>query len=134
MGREQRQKLPPGTFCYLCGNPIADGEEWNRDHVPPRRLFAKRVRQQHSPQLDSLPTHTACNTAYASDEDYFVTALVGQHGTALAKAVFEDIKRGAAKGKGIGLIKTILSQFGKVRTVDGAMLFALDTNRANRAV
>ena len=134
MGREQRLKLPPDTFCYLCGMPIVDGEQWNRDHVPPRRLFAKSVRKRYSPQLDSLPTHAACNFAYASDEDYFVTALVGQHGTAWAKAVFEDIRRGIAQGKGIGLIKTILSQFGKVRTADGAMLFALDTSRANRAI
>jgi hypothetical protein len=136
MGREQRsrRRLPPGTFCYLCGNPITEGEEWNRDHVPPQRLFAKAVRKQYSPQLDWLPTHIACNSAYASDEDYFITALVGQHGTRWAKAVFEDIRRGVAKGQGIGLIKTILGQFGKVRTADGAMLFALDANRANRAI
>lgn len=136
MGREQRsrRRLPPGAFCYLCGNLLTDGEDWNRDHVPPQRLFAKTVRRQYSPQLDWLPTHIACNSAYASDEDYFVTALVGQHGTAWAKAVFEDVRRGVAKGQGIGLIKTILGQFGKVRTADGAMLFALDTNRANRAI
>jgi hypothetical protein len=118
----------------LCGNPIAESEEWNRDHVPPQRLFAKSVRKQYSPQLDWLPTHIACNSAYASDEDYFVTALVGQHGTQWAKAVFEDIRRGVTKGQGIGLIKMILGQFGKVRTADGAMLFSLDANRANRAI
>lgn len=136
MGREQRsrKRLPPGTFCYLCGKPIGEDEDWNRDHVPPQRLFAKTIRRQYSPQLDWLPTHVACNSAYASDEDYFVTALVGQHGTAWAKAVFEDIKRGIATGKGIGLIKTILGQFGKVQTTDGAVLFALDANRANRAI
>ena len=32
------------------------------------------------------------------------------------------------------MIKTILGQFGKVRTSDGTMLFALDANRANRAI
>jgi hypothetical protein len=136
MGREQRSRrnLPNDTFCYLCGEPIVDGEEWNRDHVPPQRLFAKSVRRQYSPQLDWLPTHVACNSAFASDEEYLVTALVGQHGTAWAKAVFEDIKRGVAKRSGVGLIKTILGQFGKVTTADGARLFALDTNRANRAI
>jgi hypothetical protein len=136
MGHEQRsrRRLAPGTFCYLCGDPIAQGEEWNRDHTPPQRLFAKSVRKRYSPQLAWLPTHIACNSAYASDEDYFVTALVGQHGTEWAKAVFEDIRRGVAKGQGIGLIKTILGQFGKGRTADGAMLFALDANRANHAI
>lgn len=136
MGRDQRsrRKLTPDTFCYLCGKLIAEGEEWNRDHVPPQRLFAKSVRQQHSPQLDWLPTHVACNSAYRDDEDYFVTALVGHHGTAWAKAVMEDIRRGAAKGQGTGVIRTILSQFGKVTTSAGERVFALDTNRANRAI
>src|SRR5713101_2832515 len=48
MGREQRsrRKLPAGTFCYLCGKPITEDQEWNRDHVPPQRLFAKSVRRQ----------------------------------------------------------------------------------------
>jgi hypothetical protein len=113
---------------------IAEGEDWNRDHVPPQRLFAKSVRKQRAVQLDWLPTHNACNSAYASDEDYFVTALVGQHGTEWAKAVFADIRRGVARGQGVGLIKTILGQFGKVTTSDGTMLFALDANRANRAI
>lgn len=65
MGRDQRsrRKLAQGTFCYLCGKVIAEGEEWNRDHVPPQRLFAKSVRQQYSSQLDWLPTHVACNSA-----------------------------------------------------------------------
>jgi len=42
MGHEQRsrRRLAPGTFCDLCGNVIAEGEDWNRDHVPPQRLFA----------------------------------------------------------------------------------------------
>jgi hypothetical protein len=128
------RRLPPGTFCYLCGKVIAEGEDWNRDHVPPQRLFAKSVRKQRAVQLDWLPTHNACNSAYASDEDYFVTALVGQHGTEWAKAVFADIRRGVARGQGVGLIKTILGQFGKVTTSDGTMLFALDANRANRAI
>jgi hypothetical protein len=128
------RRLPPGTFCYLCGKVIAEGEDWNRDHVPPQRLFAKSVRKQRAVQLDWLPTHNACNSAYASDEDYFVTALVGQHGTEWAKAVFADIRRGVARGQGVGLIKTILGQFGKVPTSDGTMLFALDANRANRAI
>jgi hypothetical protein len=129
-----RRKLPSGAFCYLCGNPIAEGQEWNRDHVPPQRIFAKSIRQQYSPQLEWLPTHRECNTAHASDEDYFVTALAGHHRTAWARAVFEDIGRGVSKGKGIGRLKTILGQFGKITTADGSRLFELDTNRANRAI
>jgi hypothetical protein len=136
MGREQRsrRKLPPETFCYLCGQPIANEQKWNRDHVPPQRIFAKSVRQKHSPQLEWLYTHVECNSAFRDDEDYFVTALVGHHATPWASAVFDDIKRGARKGHGGELIKTIVSQFGKVTGPDGSRVFALDANRAHRAV
>jgi hypothetical protein len=136
MGFKQhsRKKLAPGATCYLCGKAIVKGQSWNRDHVPPQRIFASSVLQRFSTQLTWLPTHAECNTAFADDEDYFVTALAGHHDTPWARAVIDDIRRGVSKGKGIGLIKTILSQFGKVIGPDGSRMFALDANRANRAV
>lgn len=136
MGREQRsrRKLPHGALCYLCGQPITDGEKWNRDHVPPERIFGKRVRREHSVDLQWLYTHQSCNSAYKDDEEYFVVSLVGHHHTPTAKAVWEDIKRGAANGHGRGLIKAIIGQFGKVTTADGSMVFQLDADRAHRAV
>lgn len=63
-----------------------------------------------------------------------MATLVGHHKTAWANAVMEDIRRGAARGQGTGVIKTILAQFGKVTTSAGERVFALDTNRANRAI
>src|SRR5437016_1644421 len=42
MGHEQRSRtrLPADARCYLCGNAIEPDEEWDRDHVPPKRIFA----------------------------------------------------------------------------------------------
>jgi len=135
MGREQRSRhrLQPGTFCYLCGLPISSDQSWNRDHIPPERVFGKRVRQQHAVDLKWLPTHTDCNSAHKSDEEYFVVALAGHHrNTPTGRAVWDDVARGAAAGHSQGLLKTIVSQFGKVALPDGSILFSLDTQRSHR--
>jgi hypothetical protein len=134
MGREQRSRrhLSPDTLCYLCGQPIAPDESWNRDHVPPERIFGKRVRREHAVDLKWLPTHTARNSAYKADEEYFVVALVGHHHTPTARAVWDDVARGAGAGHSQGLIRAIIGQFGKVVLPDGTMVYGLDTARANR--
>ncbi|HEY4048775.1 MAG TPA: hypothetical protein VGM27_18070 [Acidobacteriaceae bacterium] len=51
------QTLP---FCYVCGREFEDGDNINRDHLPPQNTFAKRDR---IPAL-WLPTHYDCNAAY----------------------------------------------------------------------
>jgi hypothetical protein len=118
MGREQRSRryLRSDSSCYLCGLPIGRDQPWNRDHVPPERVFGKEVRQHHSVDLKWLPTHSACNSAYRADEEYFVVALAGHHRqTATGLAVWNDIARGAPAGHGLGLLKTIVGQFGNGR-------------------
>lgn len=60
--------------CYLCGRPLS--APTSVDHVPPKQLFAPSVRKAHDLQLFTIPTHTACNTAYQRDEDYFVHTLM----------------------------------------------------------
>lgn len=47
------QRLP---FCYLCGRGFAQDAATNRDHVPPKALFAKADRM---PLI--LRTHVTCN-------------------------------------------------------------------------
>ena len=127
-------------FCYLCGDPITEEQQANhqvnRDHVPPLRIYAKQIRRQYPTQLDTLPTHVACNTAYRQDEEYFVMVMAGHHSMSwTAKAVWEDIAHSiATKGSWGGLIRSILSKFGKVTTADGSRLFELDMNRATRVV
>jgi hypothetical protein len=108
------------------------GQEWNRDHVPPERVFAKSVRRQHSPELRWLPTHTTCNSAYRLDEEYFVACFATRH-TSSSTEVMRDIFRGALKGHGQGLAKTIFNQFGQVETTDGLRVFQYDSYRAHRA-
>jgi hypothetical protein len=55
-----RRAFDPG-FCYLCGKPWAVGDETNRDHVPPKRLFAEGDR---TPPL-TLRTHVGCNNGHS---------------------------------------------------------------------
>lgn len=67
------QELP---FCYLCGLTFTDRSGQNRDHVPPKAIFAKADR---TPPL-ILPVHEACNKAW-SDRDKVVGQLLAvQHG------------------------------------------------------
>jgi hypothetical protein len=122
-----------GATCYLCGKVIggADGES-NRDHVPPKRVFAKAVRQQYGPNLPTLPTHRWCNSAAERDEAYFIVSFAGHVNTDVAQAVVRDIAEKAQRGEGVGLIRDVINRFGKVTGPDGQVLFSYDTNRVNR--
>lgn len=53
--RQAVRKLP---FCYLCGT-FADGDNTDRDHVPPECIFPKEHRE---PLV--LRTHVGCNSAH----------------------------------------------------------------------
>jgi hypothetical protein len=136
MGQEQRSrmKLPRGQVCYLCGHAIADGEAWNRDHVPPQRFFGQAVRAEHNPQLEWLYTHTTCNSAYRDDEDYFVVSFAGQAQSPTGRAVMTDLKRAYAKGHSRGLIRETINRFGNVQTSEGLITFQYDSARTNRVV
>src|SRR5262249_20688068 len=109
-------------------------EEWDRDHTPMARLFAKAVRSQLNPNLKWLPVHKRCNAAYKADEEYFVTAFAGQVESETATAVMSDLKRGALDGHGRGLIQTIINSFGRVVGPKGEVLFEYDTDRVRRVV
>src|SRR5205823_8562737 len=118
----------------LCCLPITDGQPSNVDHKPPLRVFGKQVWLEYSLNLKTLPTHTSCNTAYKDDEEYFVVALAGDHRhTATGAAVWNDIRRGAAQGHGLGLLQTVIKSFGKVQLADGSRMLRLDHGRIGRA-
>lgn len=136
IGREQRsrQHIEPGTLCYLCGQVIELDQDWNRDHVPPARIFASDVRSQFSTNLAWLPTHVACNSSYRRDEEYFIASFVGHVHTPTADAVMKDLAGASAKGHGVGLIKAIINRFGKVVGPGGEVLFSFDKSRADRCV
>jgi len=64
------------SFCYLCGKPFGTDSTKDRDHVPPRSLFAKTDRCQ--PLL--LPTHPACNQANSMDDEQIAQLVAVLHG------------------------------------------------------
>jgi hypothetical protein len=67
---EARQIRDRLTFCYLCGQPLSVSVSVNRDHIPPKRIFAAEDRNW--PLV--LPTHEHCNSN-RSKEDNIVKAL-----------------------------------------------------------
>lgn len=69
----QVQKL---SFCYLCGKEFEQGAKLNRDHVPPRSIFAKTDR---NPPL-ILPTHVLCNTKRSDDDEIAAQMFSVLHG------------------------------------------------------
>jgi hypothetical protein len=63
------------TVCYLCGKSLSPPV--NVDHPVMKQLFAPEIRRNHNvSQLITFDVHKNCNTAYRSDEDYFVLSLV----------------------------------------------------------
>jgi len=59
--QKQLREVFDQGFCYLCGRAWDLGDETNRDHVPPRRLFSAADR---TPPL-VLRTHVACNNGHS---------------------------------------------------------------------
>lgn len=53
------QPLQRLSFCYLCGEPFDQAAKTNRDHVPPKALFAAADR---IPLI--LRTHVRCNNEH----------------------------------------------------------------------
>lgn len=108
---------------------------FNMDHVPPQRFFASSLRKVFGPQLNTLPTHVACNSEYKLDEEYFVLALAAYaHDSMAGKALMDDLKRGLQKGHGRGLYDSIKRGFGTVVALDGRFLFEYDKVRVDRVV
>ena len=135
MGRDERarEKAMAGATCYLCGRSInPDTEECNRDHVPPRRIFASAVRRQFGPNLPTLPTHAACNTAAERDEAYFIVSFAGHVDTDVAREVMRDIGAKARQGEGRGLLQDVVNRFGKVVGPKGEVLYSYESSRTDR--
>src|SRR5690242_10793659 len=78
-------------LCYLCGHPLT--KPVNADHVPAQQMFQPDLRKEHGPlQLLTSPVHTACNSAYKADEDYFVHTLMPfARGTVAGDAVYRHV-------------------------------------------
>ena len=87
-------------ICYLCGQP--QGGKFNHDHVPPKQLSTKKLRNKHNLNLFWLPTHESCNKSYQHDEDYFVYSLMpfargSYSGDALRAKILDDCRHDQQK-------------------------------------
>jgi hypothetical protein len=120
-------------MCYLCGTPLARGDPFNMDHVPPQRFFARSLRKRFGPQLATLPTHVDCNSEYRQDEEYFVLAAYA-HDSLAGRALMHDLQRGLQQGHSRGLYDSIKKGFGKVVVPDGRFLFEYDKARIDRVI
>lgn len=101
-------KLP--GICYLCGEPLCNPID--RDHAPPRQLYADDIRKQHSPNLLTIPVHRACNQAYQHDEDYFVNTLMPfARGSYSGNAFYSKTLRKFKRGEKRGLVHRVLREF-----------------------
>ena len=68
-------KKSQAAICYLCGRTLSP--PINVDHPVMQQLFAPEIRRKHNiSKLITFDVHTACNTAYQHDEDYFVRSLM----------------------------------------------------------
>lgn len=132
--QRSRRRLTPGIECYLCEHESRSDDRWNRDHAPTIRIFASGVRQQFSPQLEWLPTHDACNGAYRQDEEYFVASFAGHVLTPTATGVMQDLGAAAARGHGVGLLREVISRFGRIEGPNGELLYQYNTARVNRSI
>lgn len=99
-----------GQICYLCGNVLE--EDIDRDHVPPKQFYAKNLRKKHSPNLFTLPVHSACNKSYQKDEDYFVHSIAPlTKGSYSGNGIWHDISHQFKKSRGQRIGQMILKEF-----------------------
>ena len=75
------QDLP---FCYLCGNGFVEGDEKDRDHVPPQSAIAKCDREPLW-----LPTHVRCNGLHHLNDEKIGQLIALRRG----KAPRQDVRR-----------------------------------------
>jgi len=69
--RKSLRDLLKLSFCYLCGKTFVPTSRQNKDHVPPKKMFA--IADRFSPLI--LPAHEECNNS-RSDEDELVGQMV----------------------------------------------------------
>jgi hypothetical protein len=132
--RKRAKKQGIDVVCYLCEKTIGENEDADRDHVPPKRVFASAVRTALNTNLASLPTHVECNRAYRDDEEYFVVCLAGHVQSAAATEVMNDLRSAADENHGRGTIKEVISQFSTVVGPRGERLYAVERARIERVV
>jgi hypothetical protein len=126
-------------LCYLCGKQL-DASARSADHVPPKQIYPKAIREKHSPQLLTLPTHATCNKSHQADEDYLVATLVPLvRGTYAGNALWhEHQQRFHNRPTRQGLALKVLGEFEErpsgLSLPDGLVAKRMDGDRVARAM
>jgi hypothetical protein len=99
------------TVCYLCGKPLVPPT--NADHPVMKQLFAPKIRHKYNiSKLLTLDVHKSCNTAYHSDEDYFVRTLMPfARGSEAGNAVYAKVLNDYRAGKEVPLTRKVFGEF-----------------------
>ncbi len=99
--------------CYLCGLKLELGDVINRDHVPPKQFYAKKLRKVHNPDdLYTLPVHAKCNKSYQKDEDYFVHSIAPlAKGSYSGDEIWNDIEHRFQRIEGQRIGQMVLNEF-----------------------
>lgn len=131
-------KQKPIKPCYLCGSPLSKPS--NVDHYPPRQFFpAKVIAENPNLQFRTHRVHVACNTAYKSDEDYFVQTLMPfVRGTYAGNALYDQALDTYRAGHNVGLVRRVLGQFERrpsgLILPDGKSAMRFDRARTDRVL
>ena len=73
---KQIQDVRHLPFCYLCGKTFEPTDQKNKDHVPPRAVFAKVDRNFPL----ELPTHLRCNSKHKLIDEKIGQVISLKHG------------------------------------------------------
>ena len=73
---KQLQELRHPPFCYICGQTFHPTDAKNRDHVPPKAVFAKDDRNVPL----ALPVHIVCNSKYKLVDEKIGQIISLKHG------------------------------------------------------
>jgi hypothetical protein len=121
------------AVCYLCGAEVAG--QGSRDHVPPRHIFPKRLREQHRFNLLTLPVHVECNKDYEKDEEYFVNTLAPAiEASPVQRALWHDLWQQFSKPRGRILGEMVRKEFYKVDMPGGMRAKTFNGRRVRRVV
>ena len=135
IGSMTKRHLSSGTVCYLCGKEIADGQDWDRDHVPPARWFSTAIKQEFNPNLEWLPTHTTCNREYKLDEEYFFNSMLPVAlKSPVGRSAFWDLARGFRHKPQLALGHQIRKEFGSIELPGGRRAKFYDGDRVQRVL
>jgi len=112
----------------------------NKDHVPPKQLFFKVLRQNAPLQpLNTLKTHKECNSKYQKDEEYFVTSLFPFITDDLMKrGVLDHLRNISKREMGQTFLRMIQGEFthkyGNIYIPDNKLGIRIDYDRVNNVV